>query len=363
MRPRAYLDPMPVRGRIDKPQPLGLPVINMGFNELPWPPPPAVAKALEDASHHAQSYGSPFCDTLREALGRAHGLDPDHIICGNGSEELLDVIARIFARAGDEILISQFGYIQFALTANRVGADLVKAPEENHTTDVDALLSAISDRTRVVFIANPNNPTGTMVPVEELRRLATSLREDILLVLDLAYGEFAPDGYCAQVHALVDQHENVVVTRTFSKAYGLAGARAGWCHGPAWIIPALYAARGMGPVNALAQAAAVAALSDMDTVNKRVAAILQERARLTNQLTDRGCHVLPSHTNFLLFSPPEKDPHTTEAVIVHLFDTAGLIVTRTREAGLEEFLRVSISLPEHNDLLLSALDAFLTQNA
>jgi histidinol-phosphate aminotransferase len=165
------------------------------------------------------------------------------------------------------------------------------------------------------------------------------------------------------VHDLVGQHENVVVTRTFSKAYGLAGARAGWAHGPAWIIPALYAARGMGPVNALAQAAAVAALTDMDTVNERVAAIVSERARLTEELVQRGCHVLPSHTNFLLFSPPDKDPHTTEAVIVHLFDTAGLIVTRTREAGLEEFLRVSISLPEHNDLLLNALDAFLTQNA
>ena len=363
MRPRAYLDPMPVRGRINKPQPLGLPVINMGFNELPWPPSPSVAHALDQASHHAQSYGSPFCDALRDALGQAHGLNPDHIICGNGSEELLDVIARVFARAGDKILISQFGYIQFALTANRVGATLVKAPEDDYTTNVDAVLGAVSDRTRVLFLANPNNPTGTMVPVADLARLAQELREDVLLVLDLAYGEFAPGGYCAQVHKLVDQHENVIVTRTFSKAYGLAGARAGWAHGPDWIIPALYAARAMGPVNALAQAAAIAALSDMETVNDRVADIVAERTRLTEELTKRGCHVLPSHTNFLLFSPPDKDPHTTEAIVVHLFDTAGLIVSRTREAGLEEFLRVSISLPEHNDLLLSALDAFLNQNA
>lgn len=361
MRPKAYLDPMPVRGRIEKPQPLGLPVINMGFNELPWPPSPKVAAALQAASSHAQSYGNPACDALRKAIGAANALDPDHIICGNGSEELLDVIARVFARPGDEILISQFGYIQFALTANRVGATLIKATESDYTTDIDALLAAVTDRTRVLFLANPNNPTGTLVPISDLERLVDGLPDEVLLVLDLAYGEFASPGYCADVHRLVGTHDNVVVTRTFSKAYGLAGARVGWCHGPAWIIPALYAARGMGPVNALAQAAAVAALDDMETVYERIATIVAERTRLTSELQARGCFVLPSHTNFLLFSPPDRDPHTTEALIVHLFDTAGLIVTRTREAGLEDFLRVSISLPEHNDLLLTALDAFLTQ--
>lgn len=361
MRPRPYLEPMPVRGRIAKPQPLGLPVINMGYNELPWPPSPAVAEALRAAAEGANRYGDPYCDELRAALGDLHGIDPDQIICGNGSEDLLDVIARSFARPGDEILISQFGYIQFALTANRVGARLVKAPEQAYTTDIDAVLGAVTDRTRVLFLANPNNPTGTCLPVSALADLAAALPQTVVLVLDLAYGEFAPEGYCADVHALVDAFEHVVVTRTFSKAYGLAGARAGWCHGPAWIIPALYATRGMGPVNALAQAAALAALADVDTVTARITAIKDERSRLTDALQTRGCTVLPSQTNFLLFSPPDRDPHTTEALIVHLFDTAGLIVTRTREAGLEDFLRISISLPAHSTLLLTALDAFLAQ--
>ena len=361
MRPHAYLQPMPVRGRIERTQPLGLPVINMAFNELPWPPAPPVARALQDAAAAAQSYGSPHCDALRDAIAAANGLDPDHIICGNGSEELLDVIARVFARPGDNIVIPQFGYIQFALTANRVGATLIKAPETDHTTDVQALLDAVTDRTKVVFLANPNTPTGTLAPVQDLSRLATELPSGIVLVLDLAYGEFVDPDYCAQVHRLVALHENVVVTRTFSKAYGLAGARVGWVHGPAWIIPVLYAARGMGTVNALAQAAAVAALTDMDTVHARVEVITSERSRLTAELEARGCEVLPSHTNFLLFSPPDRDPHTTDALIVHLFDTAGLVVTPTREGGLDAFLRVSLSLPEHNDLLLAALDAFLTQ--
>ena len=361
MRPKPYLDPMPVRGRIETPQPLGLPVINMGFNELPWPPSPKVARALQDAAGNAQSYGSPHCDALRAAIGAANGLDPDHIICGNGSEELLDVIARVFARPGDEILIPQFGYIQFALTANRVGATLVKAAEADYTTDVDALLAAITDSTRVLFLANPNNPTGTFLSAADLQRLADAVPEHVVLVLDLAYGEFATPDYCAHVHRMVAAHDNVVVTRTFSKSYGLAGARVGWCHGPDWIIPALYAARGMGTVNALAQAAAIAALDDMETVHQRVATIKAERDRLSSALMARGCLVLPSQTNFLLFSPPDRDPHTTEALVVHLFDTAGLIVNRTREAGLEEFLRASISLPAHNDLMLRALDAFLTQ--
>lgn len=361
MRPKPYLEPMPVRGRINKPQPLGLPVINMGFNELPWCPPPAVAEALAQASHHAQSYGSPFCDDLREALGATHGLNPDHLICGNGSEELLDVIGRVFARPGDEILISAYGYIQFALVANRVGATLVKAPEADFTTDTGALLAAVTDRTRILYLANPNNPTGTYLPVEALERLAQDLPSSVLLVLDLAYGEFAPEGYCAAVHEIVHAHEHVVVTRTFSKAYGLAGARTGWCHGPAWIIPALYAARAMGPVSALAQAAALAALTDMETVHERIATMNAERARVTEALEARQFQVLPSQTNFLLLSPPDRSPETAEAMVVHLFDKAGLIVGRTREAGLERFLRISPSLPEHNDLMIKTLDDFRSQ--
>jgi len=359
MRPRAYLDPMPVRGRIDRLQPKGLPLINIGFNELPYPPAPKVAEALALAAQRAQSYGSPHNDALRAALGARNGLASDQIICGNGSEELLDVIARVFARPGDEILISEFGYIQFALTANRVGASLIKASEQAFTSDIDALVAAVTERTRILFLANPNNPTGTMVPLAELARLARTLPPTVVLVLDLAYGEFAPEGYCAQVHGLVAEHENVAVTRTFSKAYGLAGARVGWCHGPDWMIPLLYAARGMGTVNALAQAAACAALDEMDVVASRVREIVSERHRLAAALTTLGFTVLPSQANFLLISPPDGTPETTEALVEHLFDTAGIIVNRTREAGLERFLRFSLSRAAHNDLLLETVRAFL----
>lgn len=358
-RPTPYLVPLTVRGRISRVQPKGLPVINLGFNELPYGPSPKVAEAIAACALRANYYGAPGCDALRQALAQANGLTPETIICGNGSEELLDVIARNFARPGDEILISQFGYIQFEMTTRRLGATLVKAPESDFTSDVDALLAAVTDRTRLVFLANPNNPTGTVLPVAELARLARGLPPQTVLVLDLAYGEFTGFDYCADVHALVQHHENVVVTRTFSKACGLAGLRVGWAHAPEWMMPGFYAARGMGSVNAMAQAAATAALADIDTVRDRVAQIVAERDRVAAALMTLGVSSLPSGANFLLVTIDGAGPERTEALVEYLFDEAGIIVNRTREAGLEHFLRFCLGLPEHNDLLISCIRSFL----
>lgn len=363
MRPLPHLKPIPVRGRITKLQPKGLPVINMGYNELAYPPTPNVATALQKAASQAQSYGGPYCDALRDKLGAVNGIDPKAIICGNGSEELLDVIGRVFARPGDEILISEFGYIQFALIANRVGANLVKVREKDFTTDVDALLASVSDKTRVLYLANPNNPTGTMIGVDALSRLAQEVPKTVVLVLDLAYGEFAGNDYCAQVHQLVLEHENVIVTRTFSKAYGLAGCRVGWCHTPEWMVPVLYAARGMGPVNALAQAASLAALDERDVVAERVSEVVAERNRVAKTLAGIGMLPLPSHSNFLLVPSQDKSATTTEAIVEHLFDAGGIIVNRTREAGLEAYFRFSLSLPQHNDLLLDCIGPFAPRGA
>ncbi len=361
MRPQPYLEPMPLRGRISRAQPLGLPIVNVGFNELPYPPLPSVLTALHDTIAQAQSYGSPHCDALRDALAAQNGLDAEQIVCGNGSEELLDVIARCLARPGDNILISEFGYIQFALTANRVGATLIKAPEAAFTTDVDALLGAVTDQTRLVFLANPNNPTGTMVPLEALRRLAHDLRPDIVLVVDLAYGEFAEAGYCDAVHKMVATHENVIVTRTFSKAYGLAGLRVGWCHAAPWMIPVIYAARGMGTVNAAAQAGAVAALGEQAGIDEQVAEIKSERARIAGALGQLGLEVIPSHTNFMMARFRDGSADLTEKLVEHLFDQGGFIVNRTREPGLEDFFRFSLHLPDNNDRLVACIRRFAAE--
>ena len=269
------------------------------------------------------------------------------------------MIGRVFARPGDEIVIPQYGYIQFPIVANRVGARLVRAKETNYTTDVDALLGAVTPRTKIAFLANPNNPTGTMTPVSELRRLADQLPASILLVIDLAYGEFAGSGYCEQVHRLALGRDNVVVTRTFSKAHGLAGLRAGWCHAPEWMMPALYAGRGMGTVNAMAQAAAIASLDEIDMVSGNVARIVAERDRVAGELAELGIRALPSAANFILAQISNSSAEHTEALVEYLFDEDGILVNRTRETGLETFFRFSLSLREHNDRLLESIRRFV----
>ncbi len=175
LRPAPVIEALPVRARISRPQPKGLPVINLSFNEMPFGPSAKVKKAIADVAANSNRYGDPSCRALRHVLAERNRLDPERIICGNGSEELLDVIGRVFARPSDEILIPQYGYIQFPIVANRIGAKLVRAAETDYTTDVDAILAAVTERTKIVFLANPNNPTGTMVDEAELVRLAEML--------------------------------------------------------------------------------------------------------------------------------------------------------------------------------------------
>lgn len=358
-KPQSYLNPLVVRGRIEKPQPKGLPTVNLGYNELPYGPTPLVLAALSETAQNVNAYGGAGCDAVRAALAQVNGLDADDIICGNGSEELLDVIGRNFARAGDEVLISAYGYIQFEMTTRRQGATLVKAPEADFTTDVDAILAAVTARTKLVFVANPNNPTGTVLPFAELARLAQSMPPHIVLVLDLAYCEFDGFDSAAAVHALAKGYENVIVTRTFSKAYGLAGARIGWAHAPRRMLPGFYAARGMASVNALAQAAALASLADIEVVRTRVAMLVAERERVAAEMAGLGISALPSGTNFLLVTIDGADAEVTEALVVHFFEDAGLVVGRTREAGLEKFLRFSLGTPAQNDLLLDSAARFM----
>lgn len=359
--PVSYQQPKAVRGRIETPQPKGLPLVNLGYNELPYGPSPRVAAALAATAAEVCSYGTPFCEALRAALADLHGLDAARLICGNGSEELLDVVVRNFVRPGDEVLISAYGYIQFEMLTRRQGATLVKAPERDFTSDVDALLAGITPQTRLVLLANPNNPTGTCLPLSELARLVAGIPPHIAVVLDLAYGEFTGTDYCRAVHDLARARANVIVTRTFSKAFGLAGLRVGWAEAPEAMLPGLYAARGMGSVNRMAQAAAQAALADIAVVEDRVAEIIRERGRIASVLAQRGIHALPSETNFLMVRVGEGSPESAEALVQHLFDDAGIIVSRTREAGLEDWLRFSLGTPAQNDLLLASVARFVDE--
>jgi histidinol-phosphate aminotransferase len=370
-RPRPYINPIDVRLRQARTQSKGLPIVNLSFNELPYAPSEAVLQAVEASAKNCCRYGNPDCDPLRSTLADRHGLNAEQIICGNGSEELLDIVGRCFAGSGDEILISEFGYIQFALIANRVGAKLIKAREKVFVTQVDALLDAVSSKTRILFLANPNNPTGTMVDISELTRLTTLLPKYIVLVIDLAYGEFAGKDYCEKVQSLANKNENVITTRTFSKAYGLAGLRAGWCYSPAWMIPILKAARGMGTVNAVAQAGAIAAIGQWQRIQDQIAEIVTERQRVANALINLGLTVIPSCTNFLMVSaehafdslPEDQNSTFSDELANYLFDNAGIVVNLTRETGLESFIRFSISLPQHNDMIIDSIAAFVAQRS
>lgn len=359
-RPRGYIQTPSFRSRISKPQPKGLPIINLGFNELPYPPSPSVLNAIQSAITQANSYGNPTCELLRSAIGNTYQLDPERIICGNGSEELLDMVGRCFASTGDDIVISEYGYILFSIIAHRVGAQLIKAREQDFTTHIDHVLTTVTGNTRIVFIANPNNPTGTMVSYTELRRLAQGLPSHTLLVLDLAYSEFTTTSYIANVHTLASEFDNIVITQTFSKAYGLAGLRVGWCYAPAWMISQLYSARGMGSVNAAAQAGAIAALDDTGTMMERVKAIVAEKQRVARSLCSMEFEVISSSTNFLLIATPSGNIDTADKLAIHLFEQAGIVVNQTRETGLERFIRFSLSSPEHNTALLNSVQAFLT---
>ncbi len=341
-----------------RPQPRDLPLIGMGLNELPYPPPPAAVEAAAGAAAGANRYSDPVCVSLRTALANAYDLAAGDLLCGNGAEELLDVVARTFVRPGDQILIPQFGYIQFAMIANRIGAELVKAPEPNYAVDVDGLLGCVGEKTKLVFLATPNNPTAAELPPSEAERLAAALPDHVVLVLDLAYAEFAGWDYCAAMHELVARHPNVMIIRTFSKAFGLAGLRLGWCHARPELIPSLYAVRGLCSVNAAAQAAGEAALGEMAYVQSCIDRIASERARIVAGLEGMGLSCLSGRTNFVLASF-DGEAKSVSALIDHLYDDAGIILRPTREAGLEAFLRITVGTKEQNDQLLESVRGFV----
>ena len=358
-KPVPYIRGLDIRHTPEIPQPLGLPIIQMGLNELPDGPPLCVVEAARDAITNGNRYGDPACRRLAEMVADANGISPDRLIFGNGSEELLDVVARVHVRAGDDVLISQFGYIQFDMIAHRIGAKVVKVPEVDFTASADNLLAAVTDRSKLVFLANPNNPTGTVMPEEDIYRLADGMPPTTLLVIDLAYGEFVGRDYCRRMHDLTRRRDNVVVTRTFSKAYGLAGFRVGWCEAPAWMIPSLYAARGVGSVNLIAQVAAEAILTQDNTVRDTIDRVAGERQRVGAALDKMGIDHLPSQTNFLLFRVRENNPRIAEQLVDFLFRTRGIRLRHTRETGLESFIRVTLGSKADNDTLIEGIRMFL----
>jgi histidinol-phosphate aminotransferase len=354
--PQAYLDP-PTRPLFALPVPPdGKSLISLAINESAFGASPRARAAAEARLADLNRYPDPSSNQLREMLGETHGLDRDRIACGNGSEELLDIIGRLFARPGDEIVMSQSGFFQFALVATRVGATLIRAPERDYVTDVDALLALVTPRTKLVFLAVPNNPTGTVIPLADIRRLHAKLPPGVVLVLDLAYGEYLPEDDLGSLMAMAAASENVIATRTFSKAYGLAALRVGWLLAPPWMIPGLNLLRGVGNINAIAQAAAVAALHDRQFVHDAVTRTAEGRDTLAQALTRLGLTFIPGLGNFLLTRLPDG---ALEPFLAFAMQQEGLWLRPVGEPGFAGWSRIGIGNPEETRLLITTLERFL----
>ncbi len=312
-------------------------VVKLSSNENPFGPGDLARQAYLRAGHDLHRYPSTDHANLRAALARQFGLDAARIICGAGSDEIISFLCQSYAGPKDEVLYSQHGFLMYRISALAAGATPVVAPETDRTTDVDALLAAVTKRTRLLFIANPNNPTGTMIPLSEVERLAQKLPRHVLLVLDGAYAEYA-DGYDGGA-ALVDARENVVMTRTFSKLYGLGGLRVGWGYGPQHVIDVLNRVRGPFNLSNVQLDVAEAALGDAAHITRSVSENARLRDWLADRLTGLGVPTQKSHANFVLgqFRDAEQAAACNAALLGE-----GLIVRQVASYGLPDCLRITV---------------------
>ncbi|MEO9461370.1 MAG: histidinol-phosphate transaminase [Marinomonas sp.] len=332
----------------------GQPLIKLSANENPLG---CSAAALEARSKvaDAATYPDPDAKELRAAIGALHGIDPARIVCGTGSDELLNLAAQGYAGFGDEVLFSRYSFSVYDIAARRCGAVPVEAADKDFGCDVDALLKAVTDKTRVVFLANPNNPTGTYLPASEVARLHAGLPSDVLLVVDQAYGEYLTADEDDGGMALAAAHDNVLVTRTFSKIYGLAGERIGWATGAPHIVDTLNRIRGPFNVTVSGQAAAVAAAGDQAFVSAAREHNTAELARFTaaiEALGNHGLRAVPSKANFLLVL---FEGAVTAADALEVLAGAGYAVRHLPGQGLGQALRITIGKAEDMDAIAATL--------
>lgn len=325
-------------------------VLKLSSNENPLGVPPSAQEAIVKAAAQVHLYPSTDHAALRQAIGEVHGLDPQRIICGVGSDEVLQFVTTGFAGPGDEIIHTEHGFSMYPVLTHMAGATPVCVPETERRVDVGAILGAVTERTKIVLLTNPGNPTGTRLSDGELLRLADGLPTEVILVIDAAYAEYA-EGYDGGA-ALATERPNVLMTRTFSKIYGLGGLRVGWGYGPQDIIDVLRRLRQPFNLSELQMAAAEAAVRDADWLRDCVALNKDQRARLTGALRQMGLGCDDSETNFVLarFADAEEAGAADQAL-----QSEGILVRRVTGYGFPEGLRITVGDADQTGRVIAAL--------
>jgi histidinol-phosphate aminotransferase len=333
----------------------------LSSNETPFGPSPKALEAIR-ATESFELYPDGSATKLREAIAAKYGLDPHRIVCGAGSDELLSLLTNAYVGPGDEGIFSAHGFLVYRIAILAAGGTPVVADEREHRADVDAILAKVTPHTKIVFLANPNNPTGTYLPFDEVKRLHAGLPPQVLLVLDAAYAEYVRRNDYASGLDLVAHAENVVMTRTFSKIHGLASLRLGWMVGPAHVVDAVNRIRGPFNVNGPAMAAGIAAIGDDAHVARSIAHNEEWLGRLTEAIEALGLEVTPSVGNFLLIHFPDAPGRTARDADAFL-SGRGLILRRVEAYGLPRCLRLTVGTEEANRLVIDALRDFMAGQA
>ena len=332
--------------------------IKLSSNEGALGPSPLAVAAYHRVAETLHRYPDGAASALRAAIGKRFGLDPERVVCGAGSDELISLIARAYAGPGDEVLYSQYGFIMYPIATLAAGAIPVAAPEREYRSDVDALLAAAGARTRICFLANPNNPTGSFLRVAEVERLRAGLPQGTLLVIDAAYAEYVSRNDYSAGAELVERSDNVVMTRTFSKIFALGGVRLGWAYCPREVADVLNRVRAPFNVTAPAQAAGIAALEDLAHTDMCRAHNDIWRPWLERELAGLGIAVLPSVGNFVLAGFPAAGPHNAEAANAHL-NARAIIARPVANYGLANHIRFTVGTEIEMRAVVAALAEFM----
>jgi histidinol-phosphate aminotransferase len=346
-----------VPGRSKAPD--GVRLFKLSSNETPLGPSPAALAAYHQVAGKLDLYPDGSVRELRAAIASAFGLNPDRIVCGAGSDDILFLLAHGFIGHGEEGIYTEHGFAVYPIAIRAAGGIPVVAPETNLTTDVDAILARVTAKTRVVYIANPNNPTGTYLPFDEVRRLHAGLPSDVILVLDAAYAEYVRRNDYESGIELAATADNVVMTRTFSKIHGLAGLRLGWCYAPAAIVDALNRIRGPFNVSTPAMAAGIASLGDRGHIDSSAAHNDAWLPKVTEAVTRLGLKVTPSVGNFILIHFSDEPGRTAADADAYLYNR-GVVLRRIEAYGLPNALRMTIGSEEANETAIATLAEFLS---